>query len=102
LALQLKSSYKSAFQFYFDFHAHSSKKGLFCYGPEHGLGKPYFFRARALAKLIEQKSPLFSYKRSIFTVNEMKKATGRAHMLWKIRVPMAFTFEVSSGLFDSK
>jgi hypothetical protein len=55
-----------------------------------------------LAKLIEQKTPIFSYFRSIFTVSEAKKATGRAHMLWKIKLPMSFTFEVSNGLYESK
>jgi hypothetical protein len=91
-ALELKRAQRSAFQFYFDFHAHSSKKGLFCYGPEHTMGKPEFFRARALAKLIEQKSSIFSYRKSIFTISEHKRATGRAHMLWKIKIPMTFTF----------
>ena len=51
-AFNLKRINKSNLQFYFDFHAHSSKKGLFCYGPEHPPGKTDFFKARALAKLI--------------------------------------------------
>lgn len=33
LALQLKKNHRSSLQFYWDFHAHSSKRGLFCYGP---------------------------------------------------------------------
>jgi hypothetical protein len=102
LAMQLKRNNRSSFQFYFDFHAHSSKKGLFCYGPEHPAGKTEFFKSRALAKFIEQKSPIFSYLRSIFTVSESKKTTGRAHMLWKIKIPMSFTFEVSNGLYDTR
>ena len=92
LALQLKQNHRSSFQFYWDFHAHSSKRGLVCYGPEHLPGKTYFFKCRALAKLIEQKSSIFSYRKSIFAISEHKKATGRAHMLWKIKIPMTFTF----------
>ena len=33
LAMQLKRTHRSSFLTYFDFHTHSSKKGLFCYGP---------------------------------------------------------------------
>ena len=55
-----------------------------------------------MAKLIEQKTPIFSYQRSIFTVSEHKKTTGRAHMLYKLKIPLTFTFEISNGLFQTK
>lgn len=32
-ATGLKQKYKRKLEFYFDFHGHSSKKNLFCYGP---------------------------------------------------------------------
>ena len=34
LIKKLKSQRKKV-EFFFDFHSHSSKKNLFCYGPEH-------------------------------------------------------------------
>ena len=86
-------------EFYFDFHGHSAKKNLFCYGPEHPPNKLYFFKARALAKIIEKIHPIFSYRKSLFTINEHKKSTGRAHMLYKLKIPMTFTFEVSNGMY---
>jgi hypothetical protein len=75
---------------------------MFCYGPEHLPGRTEFFRARALAKFIEQRNPIFNYRRSVFTVDNGKKNTGRAHMLWKLNIPMSFTFEVSNGLYETK
>ena len=89
-------------EFYFDFHGHSAKKNLFCYGPEHSPTKLYFFKARALAKIIEKIHPIFSYRKSIFTISEHKKSTGRAYMLNKLKIPMTFTFEVSNGIYENE
>ncbi len=85
--------------FYLDFHGHSNKKDLFCYGPEHKTSKSHFFKARAFAKLIEKANPIFKYRKSIFTISEAKKATGRAYMLQKMKIPMSYTFEISNGLY---
>ena len=52
LCENLRKSYFKNIEFYFDFHGHSAKKNLFCYGPEHHSSKMYFFKARALAKII--------------------------------------------------
>ena len=96
------NAYQGGLHFYMDFHGHSVKKGLFCYGPEHPVTKTHYFKCRAFAKLVEQAHPIFSYKNSIFSISEHKKTTARAHMLWKMKIPMSFTFEVSNGLYDDK
>ena len=65
----VKKSHHRGIDFYFDMHGHSAKKNLFCYGPEHPNTKIYFFKSRALAKIIEKMSPIFSYRKSIFTIS---------------------------------
>lgn len=52
LCQRIKTFYCRDIEFYFDFHGHSAKKNLFCYGPEHSSSKTYFFKSRALAKII--------------------------------------------------
>lgn len=95
----LKQLPGSRCEYYFDFHGHSTKTNLFCYGPEHSRNSPFYLKSRALAKLIEESDPLFSYRRSVFSISEHKRATSRANMLWNHRIPMSFTFELSNGLY---
>lgn len=98
----IRRSYHRGIDFYFDFHGHSAKKNLFCYGPEHPTNKIFFFKSRALAKIIEKMSPIFSYRKSIFTISESKKTTGRAYMLRNLKIPMTFTFEISNGIYENE
>ena len=88
----LRRSHHRGADFYFDFHGHSAKKNLFCYGPEHPNTKIYFFKARALAKIMERISPIFSYRKSIFTISDSERNTGRAYMLRNLKIPMTYTF----------
>lgn len=37
-------------------------------------------------------SPIFSYRKSIFTISEQKKNTARAYMIRTVKIPMTFTF----------
>ena len=74
---------KRRVEFFFDFHSHSSKKDLFCYGPEHSNSNSYFLRSRVFVKMLKSKDTMFSDSKSIFTVNELKRHTGRAFMLQK-------------------
>ena len=97
---RLKQHYRARFEYYFDFHGHSTKTNLFCYGPEHPRTNPYYLRSRAFAKLMEDSDQLFSYRRSVFSISEHKRATSRANMLWKHRIPMSYTFELSNGLYE--
>lgn len=100
LASQLKNHYKKKFEYYFDFHGHSTKTNLFCYGPEHSKSSPYYLKARAFAKLLDEGADgMFSYNKSIFTISEHKKSTSRANMLLKIGIPMSYTFELSNGIY---
>ena len=61
-----------------------------------------FFKCRTFSKIIEEINPIFSYYKSVFQISEHKRTTGRAHMLWNIKIPMTYTFEISNGLYDTK
>ena len=56
---KLKSQRKKV-EFFFDFHSHSSKKNLFCYGPEHVEGTLYYFRSKILVKILQKQSSMFN------------------------------------------
>ena len=101
LAKSLKKEYGNRLVYYFDFHGHSTKTNLFCYGPDHLRANSYYLKARAFAKLVEQKDAIFSYQKCLFSISESKKNTGRASMLRKARIPMSFTFEMSNGLYET-
>jgi hypothetical protein len=62
----------------------------------------YYFKCRIFPKLIENIHPIFSLKNSNFKITEGKKTTARAHMLWKLKIPMVYTFEVSNGMYETK
>jgi predicted deacylase len=79
-------------EFFFDFHSHSSKKNLFCYGPEHPEGTLHYFRSRILVKTLQKQSEMFSADQCIYKISEHKKSTARAYMLTKEKIPMTFTF----------
>lgn len=91
LVEKIKKS-KSHVEFYIDLHSHSSKKNLFCYGPEHRKSTSYHFLSRFFAKLVEKSTKMFDYSASLFHVSEHKKFTSRAYFLEKLKVPMSFTF----------
>ena len=102
MALEIRQKHFKGLEFYLDFHGHSSKKNLFAYGPDYTPKNVYFFKSRIFVKLIEDFHPIFSYKKSIFKISEGKKKTARAHMLWKLKIPMVYTFEVSNGMYETK
>lgn len=101
LAVQLKQLYKHRFEYYFDMHNHSTRTGLFCYGPEHQRWSSYYLRCRAFAKLLERSDQMFNYRNSIFTISEHKRTTGRARMFSNLQVPYTYTFELSNGFYES-
>lgn len=47
--------------FYFDFHAHSNKKGVFMYGPHYPLHSENYLAIKVLPKLLGEKSEMFRY-----------------------------------------
>lgn len=51
---------------------------------------------------MEEVNPIFSYRRSIFEISESKKTTGRAFMLYNMKIPMTYTFEISNGVYETK
>lgn len=51
---------------------------------------------------MEETHPIFSYRRSIFQISQTKKTTGRAYMLYDIKIPMTYTFEISNGVYETK
>ena len=70
-------------EFFLDFHSHSSKKNLFCYGPEHQEGTLHYFRSRILVKILQKQSTMFNSNQCNFKISEYKKGTARAYMLKK-------------------
>lgn len=87
-------------EFFFDFHSHSSKKNLFCYGPDHPEGSPHCLRSRVLVKILSKQDSMFDYEKCISSISEHKRNTARAYMIRKEAVPMTYTFEVSNGLYS--
>lgn len=55
--------------FFFDFHSHSSKKNLFCYGPQHQEGTPLYFRSKVFIKILNKQDSMFDYDKCIQSIS---------------------------------
>lgn len=56
-------------EFFFDLHSHSSKKSLFCYGPDHQQGSPLHVKARVLVKMLSRQDAMFDYQNCISSIS---------------------------------
>jgi len=58
-----KISMKQSFNnfFYFDVHSHSTKKGIFMYGPHYMLHEENYAKIRMIPKLISERTDMFWY-----------------------------------------
>ena len=99
LVQRLKKQRQRA-EFFFDFHSHSSKKNLFCYGPDHPEGSANCLKSRVFVKILSKQDSMFDYEKCISSISEYKRTTARAYMLRKENIPMTFTFEISNGLYS--
>jgi len=57
MKLELKQSFSNFF--YFDVHSHSTKKGIFMYGPHFMLHEENYVKIRMIPKLISERTDMF-------------------------------------------
>ena len=94
---RLKYESKHKVAYFLDFHGHSLKKNVFCYGPEYDIWSLKYEKARVLPKLLAAKTEMFRMKSCLFKVATFKRSTARAFML--AYIPYCYTIESSVGLF---
>ena len=94
---RLKYESKHKVAYFLDFHGHSLKKNVFCYGPEYDIWSLKYEKARVLPKLLAAKTETFRMKSCLFKVATFKRSTARAFML--AYIPYCYTIESSVGLF---
>ncbi|CAG9331274.1 unnamed protein product [Blepharisma stoltei] len=89
--------------FYFDFHAHSTKKGMFIYGPHYPLHSDKYISIKVLPKLFSERTEMFRYFSCKFK-NDWSKRKAARLVIWKeLKLPFVYTIETSSyGFLDSE
>lgn len=90
LANQLRSHRKIAFCL--DFHGHSTRPGVFTYGPQLSASDPLAGFAKVLPWLVSKKTDMFLFDKCTYKVPKQKMKTARAFFLFKKGSP-----EVSRG-----
>ena len=81
---------------YMDFHAHSTRKSVFIYGPDYKLSDSEYIASRLLPKQISRLTEMFRYYSCSFKISKGKERTARASLLRDFRIPYCYTVEAST------
>ncbi|CAG9314670.1 unnamed protein product [Blepharisma stoltei] len=89
--------------FYFDFHSHSKKKGVFMYAPHYPLHSDKYCKLKVLPKLMSESTEIFRYYSCKFK-NDWNKRNAARLVIWKeFRLPFTYTMEISAfGYIDEE
>lgn len=80
---------------FLDFHGHFCKKNSFLYGPVFPLHDPNYFNTKILAKLLSERTNIFRYHSSRFSIEKGKDSTARM-VIWKeLGIVHTYTLETS-------
>ncbi|CAG9328864.1 unnamed protein product [Blepharisma stoltei] len=94
---------KEKISFYFDFHAHSTKKGMFMYGPHYPLHSDKYISIKVLPKLFSEKTEMFRYFSCKFQNDWSKRKSARLAIWKELKLPFVYTIETSSyGYLDNE
>ena len=86
---------------YIDFHGHSQRKSVFCYGPEFPIHSENYFKARIIPKILSKKTTMFRYRACNYIIPKYKLGTARAVFSMHYGVTNCFTLEASYSSYLS-
>ncbi|CAG9329115.1 unnamed protein product [Blepharisma stoltei] len=99
----IQRSLNKKLTFYFDLHAHSTKKGVFMYGPHYPLHSDKYYKIKVFPKLVSEITDMFRYYSCRFRNEAEKRKTARLVMWKELQLPCTYTIETSShGYLDAE
>lgn len=88
--------------FFFDVHAHSSKKSIFIYGPYFPLHSEHYLKIRIMPRLLSEKTQMFRYYSCRFRNEAHKMHCSRLTIYRECNLPQCYTIETSIMGFLNK